>query len=184
PRHRRPLQRQRRLRPRLGARPHDRPLSQPPRVAPDRPPRHAARLQLAPQRRPLPRPLPPQPAPMTAARAITLLHISDPQFGPKHRFSGTGHDTLFGRLRDDFEAMRARHGLVPDLILITGDLVETGKPSEFREFREFAEALADYFGLPRRKLVLIPGNHDISRAASEAYFKECEADEIEPVQPY
>lgn len=106
------------------------------------------------------------------------------QFGPKHRFDATAPGSLFDRLRDDFAAMHERHGLVPDLILITGDLVEYGKPSEFKQFRDFAEAIVAHFGLPRRRLVMIPGNHDINRAAAEAYFKECEADERTPRLPY
>lgn len=112
------------------------------------------------------------------------MHLSDPQFGPKHRFAGTAPESLFGRLRDDFEDMRARHGLVPDLILVTGDLVETGKPSEFKQFKAFAEATVEHFGLPRRRLVMIPGNHDINRAAADSYFKQCEADETTPRLPY
>lgn len=121
---------------------------------------------------------------MNAPRSITLLHLSDPQFGPKHRFDGTAPGSLFARLRDDFEDMRERHGLVPDLILVTGDLVEHGKPSEFRQFKAFAEATVNFFGLPRRRMAMIPGNHDISRPAAEAYFKECEADERTPRPPY
>ena len=106
------------------------------------------------------------------------------QFGPKHRFDATAPGSLFVRLRDDFETMRERHGLVPDLILVTGDLVEFGKPSEFDQFKAFAEATVQHFGLPRRRLVMIPGNHDINRAAAESYFKDCEANERTPKQPY
>lgn len=121
---------------------------------------------------------------MPESHAITLLHLSDPQFGPQHRFTGEGPGSLLGRLRDDLQDMRDHRGLVPDLALITGDLVEHGKPSQFRELRAFAEALAAALGLPRRKIVLIPGNHDISRAGAEAYFKACENDERPPVVPY
>lgn len=121
---------------------------------------------------------------MRSQRSITLLHLSDPQFGPKHRFDGAVPGSLFARLRDDFVEMRERHGLVPDIILVTGDLVETGKPSEFKRFRAFAEAAVEHFGLPRRRLVMIPGNHDINRAAAEAYFKDCESDERVPKPPY
>ena len=106
------------------------------------------------------------------------------QFGAKHRFASEAPGSLLSRLRDDFEAMRERHALVPDIILITGDLVEFGKPSEFKQFQRFAGALAESFDLPRRRLVMIPGNHDINRAACEAYFKDCEADERAPRRPY
>lgn len=121
---------------------------------------------------------------MSEPRSITILHLSDMQFGPKHRFETTAPGSLFARLRDDFTAMHERHGLVPDLILITGDLVESGKPSEFKQFKAFAEATVEHFGLPRRRLVMIPGNHDINRAAAESYFKDCEGDERTPKLPY
>ncbi len=121
---------------------------------------------------------------MSEPRSITILHLSDMQFGPKHRFETTAPGSLFARLRDDFTAMHERHGLVPDLILVTGDLVESGKPSEFKQFKAFAEATVEHFGLPRRRLVMIPGNHDINRAAAESYFKECEGDERTPKLPY
>lgn len=117
-------------------------------------------------------------------RSITLLHLSDLQFGPKHRFDGTAPGSLFARLRDDFADMRERHGLVPDLILVTGDLVEFGKPSEFKQFKAFAEATVEYFGLPRRRLVMIPGNRDISRSLAASYFSECEGEERTPKLPY
>lgn len=121
---------------------------------------------------------------MSEPRSITILHLSDMQFGPKHRFEPTAPGSLFARLRDDFTAMHERHGLVPDLILVTGDLVESGKPSEFKQFKAFAEATVEHFGLPRRRLVMIPGNHDINRAAAESYFKDCEGDERTPKLPY
>lgn len=121
---------------------------------------------------------------MSSERSITLLHLSDPQFGAKHRFYGEAPDNLFSRLRDDVEFMRERHGLVPDLILVTGDLVETGKPAEFKQFQSFAAALTDYFALPRRRLVVIPGNHDVNRLACEGYFKECESEDRTPKLPY
>ena len=121
---------------------------------------------------------------MSPARSVTLLHLSDMQFGAKHRFESGAPGSLLSRLREDFEEMRQRHGLMPDIILVTGDLVETGKPSEFKQFMRFAEALVEGFDLPRRRLVMIPGNHDINWAACEGYFKDCEADERAPQRPY
>lgn len=121
---------------------------------------------------------------MSADRSITLLHLSDPQFGPRHRFDGTAPGSLFARLRDDLTDMRARHDLVADVVLVTGDLAETGKPAEFKQFRGFATALTEHLGLPRRRLAMIPGNHDINRLACEAYFKECESEDRPPTPPY
>ncbi len=40
--------------------------------------------------------------------AVTILHVSDTQFGRRHRFAdaGGGFDTLLGRLRDDLDLLR------------------------------------------------------------------------------
>ena len=122
---------------------------------------------------------------------ITILHLSDLQFGKHHRFAGvdlTGlpnpYDTLLARLWDDLQRLRKDHRLQPDLVIITGDLVEWGMPDEFRVVREFLEKLTDkdHLNLPRQRIAIIPGNHDINRKACHAYFLNCEASGT-PVTP-
>ncbi len=120
------------------------------------------------------------PTPRQAADAgekLTVLHVSDPQFGRNHLFGGNGltpadqaHDTLFRRLHDDLDRLAADHGLRPDLMVITGDLAEWGLPSEFEQVVDFLTALTEAVELPRRHVALVPGNHDINRRACEAYF--------------
>jgi hypothetical protein len=39
-------------------------------------------------------------------------------------------------------------------------------------------------GLTRDRVLVIPGNHDINRAACESYFLDCRADELTPKEPY
>lgn len=124
-------------------------------------------------------------------RALTLLHLSDPQFGRHHRepsgatASDRDHDTLCARLLQDLASLEDDGEPVrPELVVVTGDLSEWARPSELRAFEAFAGDLLAGLGLPRDRLVLVPGNHDVSWAACEAYFKECEADERPPVPPY
>jgi HipA-like protein len=120
-----------------------------------------------------------------AARAVTLLHLSDLQFGPHHRFDEAGAlGSLLERLRQDLDPLMQRDGLAPDLIVLTGDLTEGGKKSEFDQVLHFARKLAGLVELPPRRVVLIPGNHDVNWKASEAYFNTCEADETEPLRPF
>ena len=122
---------------------------------------------------------------MSTERAITLLHLSDLQFGPYHRFESQGElGSLLERLRQDLDWLGQEQGLKPDLILLTGDLSELGKKSEFDQVHQFAQRLAQLVELPTRNVVLVPGNHDINRKASEAYFNECEANEEQPKPPY
>ncbi len=122
---------------------------------------------------------------------LTILHVSDPQFGRNHLFGGNGltpadqaHDTLFQRLHDDLNRLAKDPGLRPDLMVVTGDLAEWGLRSEFEQVVQFLAALTEAVGLPRRHVAIVPGNHDVNRKACAAYFQDQEADECEPVKPY
>lgn len=59
---------------------------------------------------------------------LTILHISDIQFGHKHRCGRLGDasdaalDTLLARLIRDLDDLREGHGLKPDLLVVSGDL--------------------------------------------------------------
>ncbi|MGH3824020.1 MAG: metallophosphoesterase, partial [Pseudonocardiaceae bacterium] len=125
------------------------------------------------------------------ADELTILHVSDTQFGRHHLFGGNGltpadqaHDTLFRRLHDDLDRLADKPGLHPDLMVVTGDLAEWGLRSEFDQVVQFLTALTEAVGLTRRHVALVPGNHDVNRKACAAYFQDQEADEYEPVAPY
>jgi predicted phosphodiesterase len=128
----------------------------------------------------------------TAAGAVTVLQVSDPQFGRNHTvFGGNGltpadqaHDTLFARLHTDLARLEADQGLRPDLLVVTGDLAEWGLGSEFQKAFEFVGALADAVDLPRDRVVIVPGNHDVNRDACASYFSRQKADEADPVPPF
>ncbi len=122
---------------------------------------------------------------------LTILHVSDTQFGAHHLFGGNGltasdraEDTLFGRLHRDLADLARQDRLRPDLLVVTGDLAEWGLPSEFRQVSEFLEALSEAVEIPRRHVAIVPGNHDINRKACAAYFAEQDSEEAEPVAPY
>ena len=122
---------------------------------------------------------------------LTMLHVSDPQFGKNHLFGGNGltradqaHDTLFRRLHDDLSLLADQHGLRPDLMVVTGDLAEWGLRSEFEQVAEFLAALSEAVEIPRRHVAIVPGNHDVNWKACAAYFADQESDERDPVPPY
>jgi HipA-like protein len=118
-------------------------------------------------------------------RPITLLHLSDPQFGPHHRFEGPASPGGFlHRLRDDLARLRAEEGVRPDLVLLTGDLVEHGLKSQFEELYAFAHGISEVTELAPRRVVMVPGNHDINWKLSEAYFAERAGHEEQPRPPY
>ena len=120
--------------------------------------------------------------------AITLLHVSDPQFGRFHRFGNLGAadddlETLFGRLDVDLGKLQAQ-GVEPQLVVVSGDLAEWGLKSEFGDAQQFLERLSERVGVPHRKVVIVPGNHDVNRSLCASYFAECEGDETTPKAPY
>jgi WD40 repeat protein/3',5'-cyclic AMP phosphodiesterase CpdA len=129
---------------------------------------------------------------VSAPGSITLLHLSDLQFGRYHRFGnlGTGDpdaalDTLLVRLEDDLDLLRGKEPhLRPEAIVVSGDLVEWGMRSEFSDAHEFLQRLAASLEIPHRNVVMVPGNHDVNRKLCEAYFNECEADERAAIPPY
>jgi hypothetical protein len=125
------------------------------------------------------------------ADELTVLHLSDLHFGSSHGFGGEGltdgdhrQDTLIGRLHTDLGKLADAHGLWPDLVVATGDLTHQAAPNEFEQAGDFLAAVMDVVGLSRHRLVMVPGNHDINRAASRAYAADEESLGREPVPPF
>ncbi|MCA9705639.1 MAG: pentapeptide repeat-containing protein, partial [Myxococcales bacterium] len=125
-----------------------------------------------------------------SGRALTFLHLSDLQFGRHHLFEDEGvgadraYDTLYERLRADLVELRDEHDLRPDVVLLTGDLAEWGMRKEFDQVERFATKLQELLELDRRRILVVPGNHDVNRKLCEAYWSECEGDGEAPVPPY
>ncbi|MEM6325539.1 MAG: pentapeptide repeat-containing protein [Bacteroidota bacterium] len=129
---------------------------------------------------------------MGDSTGLTVLHISDPQFGRNHRFGRLGEgtpadlafDTLLQRICDDLDGLKEREGLRPDLFVMSGDLAEHGKQAEFEDGAAFLIGVADRLGLARDRVIVVPGNHDVNWTASKVYFLEQEEDNQDPVEPY
>lgn len=94
---------------------------------------------------------------------MTILHLSDLHFGNKNRFTGTNPKNLaseFHRaLQKELELARFSN---VDLVIVTGDFAEEGKPAEFEAARIFLRTLAEAVGVPVTRFVFVPGNHDIN----------------------
>lgn len=116
------------------------------------------------------------------APTVTILHISDTQFGEHHRFSD--EDSLAANLIRDLRSLTGSDVPPIDLVVVSGDIAETGRKAEYADARAFLDALAAHTGLPLERIIVVPGNHDVSWPLCRAYFAECEDEEIEPVEPY
>jgi len=91
------------------------------------------------------------------ARGITILHISDLHF--KH---GVQHnqDIILNELLKKISEMKGSEWQ-PDLILCTGDIAYSGKPSEYQSAKNFLTQLLETTGVKKNKLFAVPGNHDV-----------------------
>ena len=112
---------------------------------------------------------------------LTILHLSDLQFGPKHLFSD---GDVLRPLYEDLEGLAQRHGLQPDVLIVTGDLAEQGKKNEIETALSFLEALTGHLGLERQRVVVIPGNHDVNWKLCRNYFDDCEEEEKAAIPPF
>lgn len=129
---------------------------------------------------------------MTAERdSVTLLHLSDTQFGRNHRFGNLQtadedlkFETLYKRLELDLDGLKKNQGVKPDAVVVTGDLAEWGRKSEFEDVYSLLDSLCTYLQIPRQHVAIVPGNHDINRDACAAYFSTCKADQEDPKPPY
>jgi 3',5'-cyclic AMP phosphodiesterase CpdA len=128
---------------------------------------------------------------MSSLKPLTILHLSDLQFGRNHRFGrmsssapDDSFETLVGRLQQDLIILQSKHDLRPDLLVVTGDLAEWGKRAEFEDVFTFLDRMAGFLGLERDRVLVVPGNHDINRSACEAYFANCKADDETPREPF
>lgn len=74
---------------------------------------------------------------------LNLMHISDLHFGPPY-IPKVGEALL-----------RAAQAMMPDAVVVSGDLTQRAKPGQFREAHAFLERL------PAAPQVVVPGNHDI-----------------------
>ena len=88
---------------------------------------------------------------------LTILHISDFHFKPNIQYD---QDTILSGLLEKIKEMNETEWR-PDLILCTGDIAYSGKPKEYEAAQKFLDQLLKITGLTKRKLMAVPGNHDI-----------------------
>jgi len=96
--------------------------------------------------------------------ALVVAHLSDPHFGKHSRFASVAPEELGRNLARGFTDARERTAIKQevDLVIVTGDFAELGKPAEFAQAATFLRAFGEALGLAADRFVLLPGNHDIS----------------------
>ncbi|MEU8322623.1 TIR domain-containing protein [Nonomuraea sp. NPDC048881] len=118
--------------------------------------------------------------------SVNVLHIGGPRFGralpdPGEPFTP---EDMQARIWADLTAMYDRGMPRPDLMVVSGDLTESGSLGQFAQATQFVTDLRLLIGLEPHRLVLLPGPRDVTKAAASAYFMTCEADDVSPQPPY
>ena len=92
---------------------------------------------------------------------ITWLHLSDLHFG-RDRYN---EDVVINSFFEDIEKQRAERNFLLDFIFITGDITFSGQKHEFDLAKAFIDKLSSTTSVPLDNIIIVPGNHDISRAS-------------------
>lgn len=120
-----------------------------------------------------------------------ILHMSDIQFGKHHRFGPRmryegeeAYNTLLAKTLEDLDKLRERYGVVPNIIVVTGDLAEWSRPDEYDEVSKYLSHLSNHCVIPKERIVLVPGNHDVNHKLCQAARLTAEATEQDFKVPY
>jgi nucleoside phosphorylase/predicted phosphodiesterase len=104
--------------------------------------------------------MPCRPPSDTGGMKATWLHVSDFHF---KRGDPYDRDVVLKALVRSVERFRTEEGRQPDLIFATGDIADKGHPDEYPAATAFFDALLAAAGVEKRRLFVIPGNHDVDR---------------------
>ncbi|GAA0924005.1 hypothetical protein GCM10009560_24220 [Nonomuraea longicatena] len=129
---------------------------------------------------------PPKAAPGERRGSLSVLHVGGPRFGralPEPGEPFTPED-MQARIWADLTGMYDSGMPRPDLMVVSGDLTESGSLGQFGQATRFLTDLRHLIGLEPHRLVVVPGPRDVTKAAASAYFLTCEADDVSPQPPY
>nr|WP_030490998.1 pentapeptide repeat-containing protein [Micromonospora chokoriensis] len=129
--------------------------------------------------------------PAAATAQLSVLQLPDLRFiaddGRHHQHlvnTNLRHETAVARLLADLHGGWRSEVPSPDLIVATGDLADRAMPAEYEAVYTFLVELAAGLGLGPDRLVLVPGDHDVNRLKSQAYFLDRESEGLPALAPY
>jgi 3',5'-cyclic AMP phosphodiesterase CpdA len=114
----------------------------------------------------------------STAACPLLIHLSDIHFGwamkegkrvRMHRFyDGDYEKPLIEHLRREFTSKSRGFSLDgrPAFLIVSGDFTYTATTDEFKEAQDFLEQLCECLKMPKARVTLCPGNHDVNWAES------------------
>lgn len=88
------------------------------------------------------------------------LHISDLHFDGRETYDRV---VILSALIASLTDLTGRAGK-PDFVVVSGDIANTGKESEYQQASIFFDALIDALALTKEQIIVVPGNHDVDRS--------------------
>lgn len=103
------------------------------------------------------------------AQPICILQLSDLHFGPHSRFSGVDPTKLGKQFATAMTTACVELGWKDGLryCIATGDIAEAARPREYETALVFFKSLLGELGIPEPRCLFVPGNHDVSWAATQ-----------------
>lgn len=103
---------------------------------------------------------------MTQFDSVRWLHVSDFHAG----LNPTAQETMFSRIVNRVRARRLS-GFVPDLLIISGDIAQSGAAAQYAFFQErlyqpLSEAIGEEIV---KRTFFVPGNHDVARHVRQGF---------------
>lgn len=107
---------------------------------------------------------------------ITLIHLSDLQFGRHHAddnrgrapiYDGSSYDAESQKMIRDFDILK-KYNVKPEYVVSSGDISETSAMDEYALATDFLNKILSYHSIDKKKVVLVPGNHDVNWMLCEA----------------
>lgn len=97
---------------------------------------------------------------------LKFVHLSDIHFGQETGTDVFVHDDVKDCLiADAANLAKSDAGSGVRGVIVTGDIAFSGKAEEYEEAGKWLDQLTDAIGCNREDVMVVPGNHDINRAA-------------------
>lgn len=120
-------------------------------------------------------------------KKITILHISD-----LHRITEANVDCLGASFNVEKEYYRANSIPMPSFIVVSGDIIQGSKEEDASKAQEeirsqyevagkFLAGLCDlFFEGDRSRMIIVPGNHDVSQYVTRGCMSKIDTDDYKP----
>ncbi|MCP4220255.1 MAG: metallophosphoesterase, partial [bacterium] len=114
---------------------------------------------------------------------IRFLQLSD-----LHFTESTNDEYELLNLQRNLEAhghpIERGHGEPIDFIVLCGDLSNGSRPEEYKKVRRFLTGLGKFLDIPAQRMIIVPGNHDYSRAITHKAFEISDDGEFNKKEDY